>query len=130
MAVIHHLGWAVHSIDSARPHFETNLGLDFRGDERFADVRTAFFGSAPTMVELLEPLIQDSDIGQFLSRKGEGLHHLAFLVEDVAAALAEASRHGLKLIDSVPRHGSRGTLVGVVDPGREDGVLVQYVQER
>lgn len=92
-------------------------------------MRTAFFGSGPAMVELLEPLTDGSDIGRFLSSHGEGLHHLALRVDDVAAALDEARTHGLKLVDSAPRPGSRGTLVGVVDPGREDGVLVQYVQD-
>lgn len=128
--MIHHLGWAVHSIDAARPHFETSLGLDFRSDETFTDVRTAFFGTGPAMVELLEPFKDDSDIGRFLSRRGEGLHHLALRVDDVATALARAQALGFKLIDVVPRPGSRGTLVGMVDPGRQDGVLVQYVQER
>lgn len=130
MAVIHHLGWAVRSIEGSRPHFETGLGLAFQGAEEFADVRVAFFGGGSAMIELLEPLSEESDIGRFLARRGEGLHHLALRVDDVAAALADAPSHGLKLVDKAPRPGSRGTLVGVVDPGREDGVLVQYVQDR
>jgi methylmalonyl-CoA epimerase len=125
---IDHLGWAVRSIDSARPHFERGLGLGFESDERFPEVRTAFFGAGPTRIELLEPLTQDSEVGRFISRRGEGLHHLALRVDDVAAALAEAEKLGFKLIDKTPRPGSRGTTVAVVDPLREDGVLVQYVQ--
>ena len=82
------------------------------------------------MVELLEPLTDDSDIGRFLARRGEGLHHLALRVDDVAAALADALNHGFKLVDAAPRPGSRGTLIAVVDPRRADGVLVQYVQDR
>jgi methylmalonyl-CoA epimerase len=127
---IDHLGWAVRSIDSARTHFETGLGLDLQSDERFPDVRVAFFGVGPARVELLEPLTPESDIGRFISRRGEGLHHLALRVDDVAAALAEAPSHGFKLVDKVPRPGARGTTIGVVDPQREDGVLVQYVQLR
>jgi methylmalonyl-CoA/ethylmalonyl-CoA epimerase len=127
---IDHLGWAVRSIDSARPHFETGLGLGLQSDERFPDVRVAFFGAGPARVELLEPLTPESDIGRFIARRGEGLHHLALRVDDVAAALAEASTHGFKLIDKAPRPGARGTMVGAVDPQREDGVLVQYVQVR
>jgi methylmalonyl-CoA/ethylmalonyl-CoA epimerase len=129
VAAIHHLGWAVRSIDQARPHFETALGLDFRGDETFPDVRVAFFGAGPVTVELLEPLDDKTDIGKFLAKHGEGMHHLALRVGDVAAALAEAGRHGLVPIDSVPHRGARGTLVGFVDPARSDGVLIQYVQE-
>ena len=128
MPAIDHLGWAVRSIDSSRSHFESSLGLDLQSDERFPDVRVAFFGAGPTRVELLEPLRPESDVGRFIARRGEGLHHLALRVTDVAAALADAPVHGFRLIDKVPRPGARGTMVGVVDPQREDGVLVQYVQ--
>ena len=127
--VIDHLGWAVRSIDSSRSHFESSLGLDMQSDERFADVRVAFFGTGATRIELLEPLTAESDVGRFIALRGEGLHHLALLVDSVAAALAEAPVHGFVLIDKVPRPGARGTTIGVVDPQREDGVLVQYVQE-
>ena len=129
MAVVHHLGWAVRSIDAARPYFETSLGLAFRGEESFPEVRVAFFGEGPTSVELLEPLVETSSIGTFISSRGEGLHHLALKVEDVAAALAEAQTHGLRAVDAKPHQGARGTIVGFVDPQRPDGVLIQYVQE-
>ena len=127
---IHHLGWAVRSIASSRPHFETALGLEFRGEESHPDVRVAFFGAGQVAVELLEPLDENSDIATFLASHGEGIHHLAVKVEDVAAALAEAPRHGFAAIDSRPHGGSRGTTVALVDPGRPDGVLIQYVQDR
>jgi methylmalonyl-CoA/ethylmalonyl-CoA epimerase len=123
-----HLGWAVRSIDSSRSHFESSLGLELQSDERFPEVRVAFFGAGPTRVELLEPLTPESEVGRFIARRGEGLHHLALRVDDVAKALAEAPGHGFRLVDRVPRPGARGTKVGVVDPQREDGVLVQYVQ--
>ena len=106
---IDHLGWAVRSIDSSRAHFESGLGLEQQSDERFPDVRVAFFGRGPTFVELLEPLTPESDVGRFIARRGEGLHHLALRVDDVAAALADASRHGFGLIDEAPRPGARGT---------------------
>ncbi|HEX3508815.1 MAG TPA: VOC family protein [Candidatus Dormibacteraeota bacterium] len=125
---IDHLGWAVRSIDSSRSHFESSLGLEQQSDERFPDVRVAFFGQGPTRVELLEPLTPESDVARFIARRGEGLHHLGLRVDDVAAALAGASHHGFRLIDVAPRPGARGTLIGVVDPKREDGVLIQYVQ--
>ena len=130
MAVVHHLGWAVRSIEASRPYFEAGLGLEFRGEERFPGVRTAFFGAGSTSVELLEPLDDASPISAFLASRGGGLHHLALRVDDVAAALAEAAGHGFHAIDVSPRQGSRGTLVGFVDPQRADGVLIQYVQER
>lgn len=128
-ATIHHLGWAVRSIDQSRAHFETALGLDFLGEESFPDVRVAFFGGGQVAVELLEPLGDHTDIGKFLAQRGEGIHHLAVKVDDVAGALEEARRQGLMLIDTAPQGGARGTTVAVVDPARPDGVLIQYVQE-
>jgi methylmalonyl-CoA epimerase len=129
VAALHHLGWAVRSIDEARDHFEIGLGLEFRGEETHPDVRVAFFGAGQVAVELLEPLDDQTDIGEFLARRGEGVHHLALKVEDVAIALAEAAGQGFVPIDTAPHRGSRGTLVGLVDPRRADGVLIQYVQE-
>jgi methylmalonyl-CoA/ethylmalonyl-CoA epimerase len=125
---IDHLGWAVRSIDSSRSHFESSLGLGLQSDERLSDVRVAFFGTGSTHIELLEPLNPESDVGRFIARRGEGLHHLALRVDNVAAALAQAPGHGFVLIDKVPRAGARGSTIGVVDPQREDGVLIQYVQ--
>ena len=126
---IHHLGWAVRSIEKARQHFETGLGLEFRGEESHPDVRVAFFGEGQVAVELLEPRGDKTSVGRFIAERGEGIHHLALKVDDVSAALAEASRHGFVAIDSAPHSGSRGTVVGLVDPLRPDGVLIQYVQE-
>lgn len=129
MAVLHHLGWAVRSIDESRSYFETALGLTFRGEERFPDLRVAFFGDGAASVELLEPLDDNSSISTFLEKRGEGLHHLALRVDDVATALTEAEKHGLHPIDRTPHAGARGTVVGFVDPQRPDGVLIQYVWE-
>ena len=129
MTALHHLGWAVRSIDESRIHFETALGLDLRWEESFPNLRIAFFGAGPVTIELIQPLDDQTLVGQFLAQNGEGLHHLALKVEDVAAALDEAGSHGLVAIDKAPRPGARGTLVGFVDPQRADGVLIQYVQE-
>jgi methylmalonyl-CoA/ethylmalonyl-CoA epimerase len=128
VAEVDHLGWAVRSIDASRAHFETALGLAFRGAEEFPGLRVAFFGAGPASIELLEPHDEESNIGSFLARRGEGVHHVALRVDDVAAALAEAQGHGLRLIDAAPRPGARGSRIGYVDPGRADGVLIQYVQ--
>jgi methylmalonyl-CoA/ethylmalonyl-CoA epimerase len=128
VAAVHHVGWAVRSIDAARPHFEGVLGLAFVGEEGFSDVRVAFFGAGEASIELLEPLDAHTDLGEYLARHGEGIHHLALRVDSVAEALDEARRRGLRLIDSVPRSGARRTIIGYVDPGRPDGILIQYVQ--
>ena len=87
MAVVHHVGWAVRSIDATRPHFESVLGLAFCGEEGFPDVRVAFFGAGAASVELLEPLDDKTELGEYLAKHGEGIHHLALQVDDVAEAL-------------------------------------------
>jgi len=128
--MVHHLGWAVRSIDESRVHFETALGLVFRGEEGFPDLRVAFFGEGPATIELLEPLDEKSDLSVFLAEHGEGLHHLALKVDDVAAALDDANARGFRLLDTGPKPGARRTLIAYVDPKRADGVLIQFVQER
>ena len=128
--MVHHLGWAVRSIDDSRPHFESALGLEFAGEEGFPEVRFAFFGTGAASVELLEPLSDQTDLGVFLATRGEGLHHLGLKVDDVAAALDEARTRGFRLLDTSPRSGARQTLIGYVDPERADGVLIQFVQDR
>ena len=127
--MVHHLGWAVRSIDESRAHFETGLGLEFRGEEGFADLRVAFFGEGPASIELLEPLDERSELSAFLAKHGEGPHHLALKVDDVAAALDDANAHGFKLLDTGPKPGARRTLIAFVDPERADGILIQFVQE-
>ncbi len=128
--MVHHLGWAVRSIDDSRVHFETALGLAFGGEQEFPGLRVAFFGEGPATVELLEPLDEKSDLSAFLAEHGEGLHHLALKVDDVAAALENANARGFRLLDPSPKPGARQTLIGFVDPNRADGVLIQFVQER
>ena len=128
--MVHHLGWAVRSIDESRVHFETALGLVFRGEEGFGDLRVAFFGEGPATIELLEPLDESSDLSAFLAKHGEGLHHLGLKVDDVAASLADANARGFRLLDTGPKPGARRTLIAFVDPNRGDGVLIQFVQER
>jgi len=92
-------------------------------------MRVAFFGEGPATIELLEPLDENSDLSAFLAKHGEGLHHLALKVDDVAAALDDASARGFRLLDTGPKPGARQTLIAFVDPKRGDGVLIQFVQE-
>lgn len=126
---LHHIGWAVRRLDEHRHHFADELGLPFDGVEEFPDLRVVFYDAGTCLVELLESTSPNSDIAAFLAERGEGIHHLAYRVEDVAAALDTAETRGLRRLDAVPRPGARGTLIGFVDPAREDGVLVEYVEE-
>ena len=123
------MGWAVRRIDAHRRHFADER-LPFDGVEEFPDLRVACYDAGTCLVERLESTAPTSDIATFLAERGEGIHHLAYRVPDVAAALDAAADRGLNRLDAVPRPGARGTLIGFVDPGREDGVLVEYVEVR
>ncbi len=125
---IHHLGWAVHSLSPHRQHFEDQLGLLYEGEEDFPGLRVAFFRAGSSLIELLEPAPND-EVADFLREKGEGIHHIAYKVDDVAAALEAAQQRGMRAVDAHPRPGARGTSIAFVDPERADGILVEYVQE-
>ena len=127
---IHHLGWVVRDAALHRDHFERELGLPFSGEELFPSLKVVFYDAGNCWIELLEPLPgANDDVTQRLSEHGEGIHHIAYEVADVAVALREAVERGLVPIDQEPRPGARGTSIAFVDPGREDGILVEYVQE-
>ena len=108
---IEHLGIAVKSLEEAIPYYENILGLKCYSIEEVADqkVKTAFFKVGQTKIELLEPTSEDSTIAKFIEKRGEGIHHMAFAIEDgVANALAEVEAKGVRLIDKAPRKGAEG----------------------
>lgn len=126
---LHHIGWAVRSIAASRPHFESELGLQFDGIESFPNLQVAFYDVGTCLVELLEATtVEETDVSTFIAAHGEGIHHLAYEVSDVSRALDEARAKGLRVLDTKPRPGARGTMIGFVDPRREDHVLVEYVE--
>lgn len=124
---LHHIGWAVRSLRDSREHFEGLIGLQHDGTEEFPTVTVDFYDIGNCLLELLEPTGQD-DTATFLHERGEGIHHLAFEVSDVQDALEAAAARGMRVIDHRPRAGARNTLIGFVDPGRTDRVLIEYVQ--
>lgn len=84
--------------------------------------------SGGSYVQLLEPLSDDTPVGRFIARRGEGIHHIGYAVADVTAALAEIGGNGVRLIDSRPRHGSMGASIAFLHPGDLGGVLTELVQ--
>src|SRR5688572_30202493 len=112
---VNHLGIAVASIAEARAFYEGVLGAVFEGEEAVAEqgVRTAFFrigeGAAALRIELLEPLGDDSPVAKFLAKRGPGLHHVAYTVDDLPTSLAAAEQAGVRLIDHAPRRGAHGS---------------------
>ncbi len=129
---IEHLGIAVKSLDEAIPYYENILGLKCYSIEEVADqkVKTAFFKVGQTKIELLEPTSEDSTIAKFIEKRGEGIHHMAFAIEDgVANALAEVEAKGVRLIDKAPRKGAEGLNIAFLHPKSTCSVLTELCED-
>ena len=128
---IHHVGIAVEDLDAAVEHYRRTFGLEPTHRERMEaqGVEEVLFEIGGSSVQLLGALGPDTPVGRFLQRRGPGIHHVGYLVDDVAKALAHLRTEGLELIDQAPRPGSRGTTIAFVHPSAMGGVLVELVQE-
>ena len=130
---IEHLGIAVTSLADTMPFFEFLTGGKCYNIEEVADqkVRTAFFKVGEVKIELLEPTCPESTIAKFIEKNGGrgGLHHIAFNVEDTAAALAEAEAAGIQLIDKAPRKGAENLMIAFLHPKSTCGVLTELCQQ-
>jgi len=127
---IDHIGIVVRDLEAAISAYERALGVPCQREslsER--QIEVAFFPVGESRVELITPTSPESAVSRFLEKRGEGLHHVAYRVEDVAAALAQAQAAGLRLVDTEARPGAHGTLVAFVHPASLHGVLTEFVQE-
>jgi methylmalonyl-CoA/ethylmalonyl-CoA epimerase len=127
---IDHLGIAVASIDEAAVFYRDVMGLACEGTEVVEDqgVRVMFFTLREVRIELLEPTTGDSPIARFLARRGPGLHHVSYRVDDLPATLAALKAAGVELIDETPRDGAHGMKIAFVHPQSTDGVLTEFCQ--
>ncbi len=127
---INHIGIAVRSIEAQRPYYEGTLGGVFEGIEEVADqkVRVGFFRINDVRLELLEPTDPSSTIASFLDKRGEGLHHLAFTVEDIGARIAELKESGLRMIDEAARPGAHHMQIAFIHPKSTFGVLTELCE--
>jgi len=125
---IEHIGIAVNSLEESIPYYEKVLGLECYAIEEVADqkVRTAFFKVGETKIELLESTDPEGPIGKFIEKKGPGVHHLAFSMDNVSEALKNAENQGVKLIDKQPRKGAEGLQIGFLHPKSTQGVLTEF----
>ena len=125
---IEHIGIAVTSLDDSIGYYEKVLGLECYAIEVVPDqkVRTAFFRVGDTKIELLESTDPEGPIGKFIERKGAGIHHLAFAMDDVAESLKHAADQGIRLIDETPRKGAEGLQIGFLHPKSTFGVLTEF----
>jgi methylmalonyl-CoA/ethylmalonyl-CoA epimerase len=130
LSAIDHVGVAVPSIDEALALYRDALGMPLVHRETVTEqgVDAALLDVGDGHIELLEPLGPDTAVGKFLSKRGTGLHHVAYRVASVEDALAACAAAGLRLIDERPRTGIRGSRVAFLHPASTGGVLTEIVQ--
>lgn len=127
---INHIGIAVKSLDDAVPFYRDNLGMAFAGIEEVAEqkVRVAMMQIGESKIELLEPTCEDSPVAKYIEKSGSGIHHIAYEVTDIEAAIAKLLADGARMIDEKPRHGAHGTLIAFIHPKSSNGVLTELCQ--
>jgi len=129
---IEHIGIAVRNLKTAISLYEKVFGLECYNIEEVAEqkVRTAFFRVGETKIELLESTDPEGPINKFIEKKGEGIHHIAFAVENIEEKLAYAEEMGITLIDSNPRSGAEGLDIAFLHPKSTSGVLIEICENK
>jgi len=127
---IDHIGLAVKSVEQAGKFYSDVLGLKIKGMETIADqkVNVAFIPITDSEVELLESTEPDGPVAKFIESRGEGIHHIAFRVENLEKALEELKAKGVRLIDQQPRKGAGGARIAFIHPKETNGVLVEICE--
>ena len=129
---IEHLGIAVDNLQEAIKYYEEVLGLKCYNIEEVEDqkVKTAFFQVGQTKIELLESTQPDGPIGKFIEKKGQGIHHIAFAVDDIEGSLKTVKEKGVRLIDEKPRGGAEGLDIAFLHPKSTFGVLTEFCAKK
>ncbi len=127
---IYHLGYAVEDIEAASRFYRENFGAEPTEPEVVGEqgVIATMFRVGESMVELVQPTRPDSPVGRFLERRGEGVHHVAYQVDDLETALRELKKNGVEIIDEEPRRGAGGTRIAFIHPKSAFGVLTELVE--
>ena len=127
---IHHLGYAVHDLKAATSFYQTHFGAEPEAPEEVEEqgITASMFRVGESRVEILQPTREDSPVGKFLRKRGEGFHHVAFQVDDLDEALGELKADGVELIDEEPRIGAGGVRMAFIHPKGAFGVLTELVE--
>ncbi|VAW10941.1 Lactoylglutathione lyase and related lyases [hydrothermal vent metagenome] len=128
---IEHIGIAVKNLEVSNALFEKLLGVPSYKIETVLSegVRTSFFKAGPNKLELLEATDENGPIAKYLEKRGEGIHHIAFEVEDIVAEVKRLKKEGFKILNETPKKGADNKLVVFVHPKSANGVLVELCQE-
>ena len=129
---IAHIGIAVKDLEASKELFRKLTGSEVVHEETVPDqhVRTALFHVGASAIELLEATSEESAIAKFLAKRGEGMHHIALVVDDIEAELQRLKRDGFQLVDEQPRMGAGNMLVAFLHPKSTNGVLIELSQPR
>lgn len=127
---VNHIGVAVTSLAETRPFYEECLGALCEGEEEVADqkVRVAFMRVGDVRIELLEPTSPDSPVAAFLEKRGPGIHHIAYCVDDLSARIAELKAKGIRMVDETPRVGAHHMHIAFLHPKSTHGVLTEICE--
>ena len=127
---VSHIGIAVRNLEDAIPFYRDSLGMEFEGSEVVAEqkVKVAFLAVGESRIELLEPTAEDSPVAKFIEKNGEGIHHIAYEVDDLQASLDRLRQEGIRLIDEKPRGGAHGAEIAFLHPKATRGVLTELCQ--
>ncbi|HEY8174558.1 MAG TPA: methylmalonyl-CoA epimerase [Gemmatimonadaceae bacterium] len=126
---IAHIGIAVDALDRVLPFYRDLLGLPQEPLDDADGARIAGLRAGDSLVELLEAKSPDSPVGKFITKRGPGLHHICFAVDDLTATLDRCRRAGIKLIDDVPRRGADGKRIAFLHPSSTAGVLIELTEQ-
>jgi methylmalonyl-CoA/ethylmalonyl-CoA epimerase len=131
MRKIEHIGIAVRDLETSNVLFEKLFGAPFYKQEEVASegVKTSFFRNGPNKIELLEATNSDSPIAKFIEKRGEGIHHIAFDVEDIVAEMERLKKEGFLLLNEIPKKGADNKLVAFLHPKITNGVLIELCQD-
>jgi len=128
---IDHIGIAVKDLEVSNNIFEKLLGApSYKIEEVLSEgVRTSFFANGPNKIELLEATNENSPIAKYIEKKGEGVHHIAFAVDDIIAEIARLKKEGFTILNETPKKGADNKLVAFIHPKTANGVLIELCQE-
>lgn len=127
-ARIAHVGIALPSLDNAIPFYREILGMDEVEVTDSDGARIEAFQAGESLVELLEPSAAESPIGKFIARRGAGIHHICFQVDDLDGTLEKCRAYGIRLIDEKPRIGAEGRRIAFIHPSSTNGILVELTE--
>ncbi|XKE96225.1 methylmalonyl-CoA epimerase [Metaplanococcus flavidus] len=132
MKKVDHIGIAVQNLDDVLPYYTETLGCPLLKIEEVESerVRVAFIDAGNIKLELLEPMDDSSAIHKFLAKKGEGIHHIAFGVENIEQRMDELKEKGVRLLNEQPKQGAGGALVAFMHPKSSNGVLYELCQKQ